>query len=156
MGNLIGAWQVRIKITFAVKFAEPGDLAVGQQSGNDRFADGFFVGNREGAGVAEADRAGEGVGFSAEFVGAGAEHFAFGADLDVYFQTDHSFVFHRKIILVVAYILFVIQMKETGLFMAVNSSDKDVSVKVGVPGRRFMRTLKLEPYGVAVLRRFGR
>ena len=58
-------------------------------------ADGFLVGDGEGSGIAEADRAGEGVGFSAEFVGAGAEHFAGCTQLDVYFQTDYGFVFHN-------------------------------------------------------------
>ena len=96
LGDLIVFHQVRVKVTFPVEFAETGNFAIHEQTGFDCRADGFFVGNREGAGVAEADRAGEGVGFSAEFVGAGAEHFAGGADLDMHFQTDNGFVFHLR------------------------------------------------------------
>ena len=54
----------------------------------------IFIARRQSSRVTETDRAGESVGFGTEFIGAGAEHFAGGTDLNVYFQTDNGFVFH--------------------------------------------------------------
>ena len=103
LGYLVVFDQIGIEITFAVEFTEFGDLATHEQTGFDGGADGFLVGNGKSSRVTEADRAGESVGFGTEFIGAGAEHFAGGTDLDVYFQTDNGFVFHfwQKILKIV-------------------------------------------------------
>ena len=69
LADLIVFRQVRIKIAFAVKLAETGDFAPGKQTGDDRFADSFFVGYGQSAGIPHTDRTGMSIGFSPESIG---------------------------------------------------------------------------------------
>ena len=94
LGDLIVFHQGGIEVTLAVKFAEFGDGASGEQTGFDRRMDRFLIGYRQHTGVAHADRTDIGIGFSTEFIGARTEHFAGRANLSMHFQTDNSFVFH--------------------------------------------------------------
>jgi hypothetical protein len=55
-----------------------------------------MVGHRQGSGVSQTDGADKGIGFCAVHIGTRTEHLAFCFDLNVDFQTDNGFVFHKK------------------------------------------------------------
>ena len=75
LGELVVFGGVGIEIVLAVEFGEAGDFAIEQVTGEDGFAQGFFVGHGQHAGEAQADGAHLGVGLGAIGVGAAAPHF---------------------------------------------------------------------------------
>ena len=99
LADLVVFGQVGVEVAFPVELAEFGDGALGEESGPDRFQDRLVVGHGEGSGVAETDRADQGVGFRAVPVGAGTEHLARRPHLDVHFKADNRFVFHLQNVL---------------------------------------------------------
>ena len=77
LGDLVILGQVGIEIIFTVKFIEFLNVAVQSQTGADRKFNYPLVQHRQRARHAQADRAHMGIGFCAEFRGAGAECFGF-------------------------------------------------------------------------------
>ena len=69
--------------------------AIQRQRGFDGELHGALVQDRQGAGQAETNRAGVGIGRIAELRRAGAEDLGFGKELDVDFQADDDFVFRH-------------------------------------------------------------
>ena len=77
LGNLVILRQIGIEVILAVHLIEFLNVAVQRQTGTDCKFNDPFVQYRQGAGHAQADRAYMGIGFRAEFRGAGAERFGF-------------------------------------------------------------------------------
>ena len=91
LGNLIILRQVGIEVILTVHLIELLNVAVQGQTGTDREFNHPLVQHRQG----KADRAHMGVGFRAEFRGAGAERFGFCFQFGMDFQTDDSnIIFH--------------------------------------------------------------
>lgn len=80
--------QVGVEVVFAVEHGVRGDGASQSERGFDDQHDRFFVRDGEGAGHSEADRAGPGVGLTAEGDFAPTEHFALGFQFSVDFESD--------------------------------------------------------------------
>lgn len=94
LADLVVLDEVRVEVALAVELAELCDFAPGQESGPHRLQDRLAVRNRQRAGIPEADRTGQRIRLRSVPVCTGTEHFAFGTDLDVYFNADNCFVFH--------------------------------------------------------------
>ena len=95
LGELVVLRGVGVEVILPVELRVARDLAVEQQSGEHGEAEGLLVRHGQDAGQAEADGADVGVGCCAEGVGAAAPHLRLGLELDVRFETDDSFVFHK-------------------------------------------------------------
>ena len=95
LADLVVFDQVGIEVALAVELAEMRNFAAGQQPGHDRLPDRLVIRHRQRAGIPHADRTDQGVRLRAEPVRAGAEHLARRSHLNVDFQTNYRFVFHR-------------------------------------------------------------
>ncbi len=94
--DLVILRHVRVKITFPVELREAGYLAIEQETGEHRQAQCLVVRHGQHAGQAEADGADVRVRRRAECIGAPAPHLRFCFKLDVGFQADDRFVFHKR------------------------------------------------------------
>ena len=95
MRDLVILRHVRIEITFPVELRETGNLAVKQKAGEHRQAERLVIRHGQHARQTEADGADVRVRLRAKRIGAAAPHLRFRLELDVCFQADDRFVFHR-------------------------------------------------------------
>ena len=97
LGNLIVLRVVRIEIILPVKPAHLMDAAVGGKADGKRIFDDLAVQDRQCSRHSGADRAGMGVGTSAEGGGTGTENLGLRRQFYVDLQSDDGFVclFHR-------------------------------------------------------------
>ena len=91
LADLVALGEVGVEVVLPREHGGLLDLAAEGQGELDGEVDGATVEEREGAGIAEADGADEGVGVGAEAVGAAAEELGGGGELDVDFQADDRF-----------------------------------------------------------------
>ena len=94
LAGLVALGQVRVEVVLTGKDVLAGDFGVNRQAEFAGHAHGFGVEHRQGAGHAEVDQAGLGVGLGAEGDGAGREDLRLGAELGVDFQADYGFPLH--------------------------------------------------------------
>ena len=94
LAGLIALGQVRVEVVLAREDVTFGDLGVDRQAELAGHAHGFGVQYRQGAGHAEVDQAGLGVGLGAKGSGAGRENLRLGAELSVDLKPDHGFPLH--------------------------------------------------------------
>ncbi|MCY1179907.1 hypothetical protein D9M73_203260 [compost metagenome] len=97
LAGLVALGQVRIEVVLAGEDVLPGDVRVDGQAELAGHAHGFRVQYRQGAGHAEVNQAGLGVGLGAEGGGAAGENLRLGAELCVDFQPDHGFPLHVRV-----------------------------------------------------------
>jgi peptidoglycan biosynthesis protein MviN/MurJ (putative lipid II flippase) len=94
LGDLVSLRQIRVKVIFARKRRKFIYARVKTHARPDGKSYGFRVDNGQSAGVARAKRAQRGIGDRAGAAGARAKHFAFGAQLEMYFQPYYRLQFH--------------------------------------------------------------
>ena len=91
LADLVRLGKIGVEIIFAVEFVVARDLAVERESRFCRVFHNRLIQRGQNARHACADRAAVGVGFAAEFGGAGAEYLGFGGKLYMHFQTHNGF-----------------------------------------------------------------
>ncbi len=94
LAGLVALGQVGVEVVLAGEDVLLGDLGIDGQTELAGHAHGFGVEHRQGAGHAEVDQAGLGVGLGAEGGGAAGKDLRLGAELCVDFQPDHGFPLH--------------------------------------------------------------
>ena len=98
LAGLVALRQVRVEVVLAGEDVTLGDLGVDGQAELAGHAHGFGVEHRQGAGHAEVDQAGLGIGLGAEGGGAGRENLRLSAELSVDLEPDHCFPLHILIL----------------------------------------------------------
>ena len=78
LSQLVVLGHVGVKIILPIELGVAGDFAIEQVAGQNGEAQGFFVGDGQDAGHAQADRADVGIGGGAILIGAAAPHLRFG------------------------------------------------------------------------------
>ncbi|MNV85688.1 hypothetical protein D3C71_1796600 [compost metagenome] len=92
LGDLVSLRRIGIEIVLTVELADVADCAVQRHGCFHGIIHRLAVQNRQDAWMAQADRAGMGIGRRSEFRGAAAEYLRLGMKLDVNFKTDDGFV----------------------------------------------------------------
>src|SRR5262249_33926844 len=92
LADLVALWEVGIEVVLAVEDRARSDLAAEGQRDHQPEVDGALVERRQGAGVAEADRARQGVRRRAERQPAAAEHLRARLELHVDLEADDRLV----------------------------------------------------------------
>ena len=92
--NLISLRQVGVKIVFAVKARQAGDLAAERQAGAHRALHHRAVEHGKRTGLSGADRTGVRVGCAAEGCGTAAEDLCLGIHFDMDFESADDFILH--------------------------------------------------------------
>ncbi len=94
LAGLIALGQVGVEVVLAREDVLLGDLGIDGQTELAGHAHGLGVEHRQGAGHAQIDQAGLGVGLGAEGGGAAGKDLRLGGELGVDFQPDHGFPLH--------------------------------------------------------------
>ena len=95
LGDLVALHEVGVRVVLPVKLRVRGDGAAQRQACHDGVLYRRSVDHRQHPGHTETDGAHQAVGLGVLVVGAaGAEHLAFGEELDVDLEPDYRFVFH--------------------------------------------------------------
>lgn len=94
--DLIAFRQVRIEIVFAIEFGSFRNLAVQRESRANRQLQGALIQDRQNTRHSEANRTDLIVWSLTEFSRARAKNLGLCFELGVYFQPNHSVVFHRR------------------------------------------------------------
>ena len=96
LGNLVSLGQIRIEIMFAIELGEPGDLALQSQPRKDRQTQHLGIEHRQNPGKPQGHRPGLRVGTLPIPVRVRRKDLAFGFQLAMDFQSDHSFIFSHR------------------------------------------------------------
>ncbi len=96
LAGLVALGQVGVEVVLAREDVLRSDLGIDRQAELARHAHGFGIEHRQGAGHAEVDQAGLGVGLGAEGGGAAGKDLRLGRELCVDLQPDHGFPLHLQ------------------------------------------------------------
>ena len=96
LAGLVALGQVRVEVVLAGKHVAFGNLGVDRQAELAGHAHSFGIQHRQGAGHAQVNQAGLGVGLGAKGGGAPREDLRAGAELGVDFQPDYGFPLHLE------------------------------------------------------------